>query len=538
VPGIGAANIASLPARVAASTLIGGAEGATIAAGTDQDVAQATGVGAAIAGGVELLLPRVGRLGGQLFRRITGRAPTTSLVGRDGVPTQEFTDALDRAGLTFDDVVNESQFASPTDLGDAAVQSRRAFLEDNGLIPSRAQVTGEATDFQTQQELAKRSGKVRRLLEGQESVLFTKFENQITSTGGSANRSNSPAFDFIADRAIDLDAAIGDAYTAARNVAGDNKVIKSTNLIEQLKKIAGSDSATGGLASATRDFLRGKGILTGKALKSDARIDPATAEELRADMNSLFDSLTPFGRGKLRDLKNALDDDVARDVGEDIFEGARAMKAKFESDLKRVKVNKFDKRKKELVKDILENKINPERFLDEAVLSRTVRSTDLEQLKRYMLLDDNPEGLQAWNDLRAEAMNRIRDSAFNVVGGDPALSRAALEKSLDKFGRDKLRVLFSGEERKFLNDMLKISTIREPKRGTQQGLGPSAQAIRVLSKGVEKIPLIGQAFEGLSESLAQQAGVTLPAPITSRALRVTQPGIAAGVISATQQEQQ
>ena len=87
--------------------------------------------------------------------------------------------------------------------------------------------------------------------------------------------------------------------------------------------------------------------------------DPTQAEGIRQDLNALHDSLTPFGRKKLSDFKNALDSDVSRDVGEDIFESARSMKAKFESDLSRVKVNKFDKRKVNVLRDILENKINP-----------------------------------------------------------------------------------------------------------------------------------------------------------------------------------
>lgn len=533
VPGVGVANIASLPTRVIAATALGGAEGATIASGTDQDISKGTGIGAVVGGGLELAFPVIGRVGGQLFRKLTGKQPKAPIIDSVGNPSREFQAELNKAGLSFDDVVK----AADTSTDDVGQQARRTFLEENGLIPTRAQVTGEATDFQTQQELAKQSGRVRSILEGQEDVLTNRFENAITTTGGTANPSNSPVTDFIADKAIELDTEISNAYKAARDVAGDEKIVKSDNLIEALRGIAGSDNATGGLASATRDFLKQKGILTGKKLKSDARISASTAEELRIDLNSLYDSLTPFGREKLTALKDSLDSDVARDVGEDIFESARASKAKFESDLNRVKVNKFDKRKTNLLRDILENKVNPERFLDEAVLAKKVRSSDLEQVKRYLIQDDNPAGVAAWNDLRAEAMQRIAMQSMPEVGTQKALSRAQLEKSLDRFGRDKLRVLFTPDERQFLDSMLKISKLREPVRMTQQGRGPSAQAVERLAKSMERLPLVADSFRGIAERIANNKALELPEPIRNNLLRALQPSITAGAIVSTQEQE-
>lgn len=533
-PGVGVANIASLPTRVLAATGLGGVEGATIAKGTDQDVFKGTGIGAIIGGGLELAFPVIGRIGSQLFRKLTGRPPKAPIIDSLGNPSKEFQSTLDSAGISFDDVIK----ATDSDVsGDTVQQVRKSFLEENGLIPTRAQVTGEATDFQTQQELAKQSGRVRSILEGQEDVLANRFENAITQTGGTANPSNSPVFDFIGDKAVDLDSSISEAYKLARDVAGDEKVVKTTELIEQIKRVAGSDNATGGLPSATRDILRDKGVITGKKLTSDAKIDPSTAEAIRQDLNSLFDSLTPFGKKKLSEFKSALDNDVARDVGEDVFEQARGMKAKFEKDLTRIKVNKFDKRKTNLLRDILENKINPERFLDDAVLAKRVRSTDLEQVKRYLLLDDNPAGISAWNDLRAEAMQRIANSAMPEVAGKKALSRAQLEKSLDRFGKDKLRVLFSPDERKFLDSMVQVSKLREPVRMTQQGRGPSAQAVERLAKAMEKLPLVADSFRGLAERMANNKALDIPEPIRNNLLRSLQPSVTAGAVVATQEQQ-
>ena len=534
VPGVGVANITSLPTRVLAATGLGGLEGATISSGTDQDVFKGTGIGALVGGGLELAFPVIGRIGGSLFRKLTGKSPVAPIVDSVGNPSKEFQKAISTAGLNFDDVLKATG-----DVAEDTTQiARKSFLEENGLIPTRAQVTGAATDFQTQQELAKTSGRVRSILEGQEQVLANRFENAITQTGGTANPSNSPVVDFIGDKAIDLDSAIGDAYKSAKEVAGDVKSVKTTNLIQQVKSIAGSDAATGGLAGATRDILREKGLITGKALKSDARINPTQAEGIRQDLNALFDSLTPFGRKKLSEFKDALDNDVARDVGEDIFQEARSIKAKFEKDLSRVKVNKFDKRKANVLRDILENKINPERFLDEAVLSKRVRGSDLEQVKRYMLLDDNPSGIAAWNDLRAEAMQRIAKDALPEVSGEKALSRSQLGKTLDRFGRDKLRVLFDKDERQFLNSMVKISELREPVRMTQQGRGPSAQAVERLAKAMERLPLVADSFRGVATRISNNKALELPEPIRNNLLRSLQPSVTGAAVVTTQQQEQ
>ena len=163
------------------------------------------------------------------------------------------------------------------------VLSRKQFLEEQGLMPTQAQVTGDASQFQAQQELGKTSGKVRDALNLQEDVLVNRFENAITATGGSANPSRSAANDYIADRSIDLDAKISDAYKLARESAPTAQVIKPTKTAESIKSFAGSDRATGGLASAAQDALRQRGVLGNKGLKITGKIDATTAEEVRKD---------------------------------------------------------------------------------------------------------------------------------------------------------------------------------------------------------------------------------------------------------------
>jgi len=545
VPGTGIGAATTLGGRAVLSGLLGATEAGVLARGKGagkETVVGAAGIGGAVASTAELALPVIGRIGGRLIRRVLGKEPTTTILDAAGNPSAELTEALNKAGIGFEDLSAEAQrLLSAEDVVDPAARARQLFLEEQGLTGTRAQITGEAAEFQAQQELAKTSGRVRTALEAQEQVLAGRFENAISATGGSANRSNSTAFDHIADRSIDLDAAISQAYKTAREVASDQKVIKANNLAKELRNLAPFNEQTGGLASSVKGILQQRGVLD-KKFKATGRIDANTAEQIRIDINGLFDSTNPLGRQKIRSLKNALDDDVAEAVGEDVFQGARAAKAKFEKDLRRAKVNKFDRRKKDLVRDILENKVNPDRFLDEAVLSRSVRGADLNDLKTFLNLDGPGPGLDAWNDLRAEALNDIKNKAFKEVAGEAALSRAGLQSALDKIGTQKLKVLFEPKELKFLSDMLKVSKIREPKRGTALGRGPSAQAIGRLEEVLKRIPLIGNVFEGIGVAADGRIALrppSLQAPLqptqAARAIPLALPAIPAAIAAQEQQ---
>jgi len=549
IPGGAIGNVASLPARAAAAGALGVAEGAAISegkGGSSEDTALSAGIGGLAAGSLELVAPQLSRLGGKIYRGLTGKAPTAPMISREGVPSAELAEALDATGISLEDLNAEAvRRANVGDVEDIAMAARKEFLESQGITPIKAQITGEATDFQSQQELAKVSGRVRRAIEGQDEVLAGRFDNAVTQTGGSANASSSLAVDAIADRAIDLDSAISSAYKAARESAPKDKIVKPEALADAIRGVGGSDTATGGLASAARDILKTKGVVAeGRGLKIIGKVDPKTAEEIRIDLNSLHSSLTPIGKKRLSELKAALDEDVAGAVGEDIFKDARSAKAKFESDLNRVKVNKFDSRKRNLVRDILENKINPDRFLDDAVLSRSVRSADLEQLKRYLQLDGSDEGVAAWNQIRSESMERIKQLAVPEVAGQPALSRAGIEKALDRFGRDKLRVLFSREERKFLNDMVKVAKLREPVRGTALGRGPSAQGIdagsKLISQAINRIPLLSQVFGGLGTQARALSATGTPLIAPTRATGLSQLGgpVAAAIGTQTAQDEE
>lgn len=498
LPGTAVGAIASLPARALASGVLGATEGGLIARGEGGDTSQqagAAGIGGIIAGGLELALPRISRIGRQIFRKLTGSVPEKPLIDAAGNPSEEFIAVLQKEGKSFDDVVQQVNEELSEEFTDPNQLARKAFLESQGIDPTKAQISRTADDFQLQQEAAKTSTAVRDAIEKQDAHLTTRFNQAVLDTGGQSVTPTSTVTDALVTKATSLDEAISGLYKQAREAAPGEKNVRFDTLIKDLRRLAPTNRRTGGNIEAIVGDLQSKGIIDGD-MNIVGKVDVETAEDVRKLMNELYDAQNGFGNGVLRELKGSLDDDVFRAAGDDVFREARKAKTDFEQGLTRAKISKFDSRKSNLVRDVLENKIAPDELSNKVVFGKAWRDTDLQQLKDY--ITDTPEGVKAFDDLRADVLDTIKNKSFigpEDANGNKALSRDKLEKALNSIGDKKLAVLFSSDERKFLRDMLQVSKLREPVRGTAQGRGPSAQAISRLEEKLKNIPILGSVIE-------------------------------------------
>jgi ElaB/YqjD/DUF883 family membrane-anchored ribosome-binding protein len=214
------------------------------------------------------------------------------------------------------------------------------------------------------------------------------------------------------------------------------------------------------------------------------------------------------GRQLSRQLKDSLDEDVLKQSGTDLFDTARSAKRNFEQGLNRAQISKFDKRKSNLVRDMLDNKVNPDTFVNDVVFAKKWRREDINQLKNY--LNQTDSGKQAWNDLRAQTMDEIKNKAFKGPvredGVTQSLSRDGLQKALTSL-KGKSDVIFTKDELDFLNRMQNIARLREPAAGTFTGKGPSAQAIREVKN---RLPIIGGLLDSLSEFRQNKLLLKLP----------------------------
>lgn len=533
LPGGAIGKLASMPARMVAGGALGAAEGGILSSAQEKDIEKGAAIGGAIGVGAEVLFPIIGRIGHSLIQRVTGRVSTGNVLDVTGKPTAAFQEALDRSGVDFEDITEDAlqiiNTQKPVDPGQAA---RKAFLEEQELTPTRAQVTRGAGEFQAQQEAIKTSGRAREAIEQQEAILSTRFDNAVRDTTGDAYSPTNTIVDAVTDKASILDKEITSLYKQAREVAPGAKNISFDGLTQSLEKWLPSNRRTGGNVEALIGDMQGKGILD-KDMNVIGSVDVETAEDLRKMTNELYDNQNPFGNMVLRSIKDSLDDDVFKAAGEDVYKSARKAKADFEKELNRAKISKFDSRKKNLVRDVLENKIGPDELTEKVVFGKAWRVEDLQQLKDY--IGDSP----ALNDLKADVLEKIKNNSFigpEDSSGFKALSRHKLESNIHKVGWKKLGVIFGSEEVKFLKDMLKVSKLREPVRGTALGKGPSAQAIAALEKKLSNVPLLGAVVNIVDYDAAGRAvlkakperlqlpesiGKGLPAPIAAGAIATT-----------------
>lgn len=498
VPGGAAANISSTPLRVAAMGATGAAEGNIIARGEGQNVASGTVLGLSLGAGGEVLLPVINRLGrGKIAQSLGKKADDIGIpdaITPDGKPTPEFQKILDDSNTSFDDFVE----GASKEAGDPAANSaRQKAFEDLDLTPTEAQRTRDTDLFVKQQDAFRRGGEVKTALERQEEALDLATRDATKAMGGVPQRAGASPIEAITDKAVQLDSEISALYKQAREAAPEAMNVKFTRASSVLQENAPSNEISGGVIKALRDKMQTMGVID-KKFQPVGKVSVEQAEELRKYANRLFPSTNGEGRYIISEFKNSLDDDVLSASGQDLFRQARKAKADFERGLDPSRKNKFDSRKTSLVRDMRDNLVSEDDFVDK-VLKRSskYKAEDLNELKSYLSNGSEgqvAQGMQAWNDIRAAAMDRIREKAFKgpiTQTGTQSLSRAGLESALKEIGPQKIKVLFSGDEISFLRKLARVSALKEPPPGTFTGSGPSSPAIQKLERVVSKIPLIG-----------------------------------------------
>ena len=495
VPLAAAAPTIGAAATTAGAVGLGGLEGYAIASGQGASEAEALAsgvIGGATAGMLEVFGPRIVEKASELFKKVTGKTKYTATL-KNGDITPEMTEELAKYNLTPQDVFDDALLETK-DLDALTPQAaaRRAALKEAGIDnPTRAQLTREADDFMEQEELAKRSSKVRNVLENQQATLTTRFDNKVMEAGKVSGES-VPAVDAVVQKSTRLDNEIADLYNVARERSKDLPSVEMRSFSQLMKNIRGSDRKSEGNISAVLGHMKKMGLTTKtKSRKVDVLMaEPprdifndltvAQSEELRKFINSLYDETKPaghFGNNLLRQMKDSIDDDVFKGAGADVFEKARAAKRNFENELDRFSIGKFDSRKTNIVRDVLENRVDPDKFIEQTLMSKKYRKEDIAQLANYVA-SESPEALDSF---RADVLDSIKQRSFfgpEDQQGFQKISRDKFQKSIEKHGGwKKLGSVLNGNDIRFLKSMENALKIMEPVRGTAMGKGPTGAAM-------------------------------------------------------------
>lgn len=496
--GLAAGALPSAGGRFAAGSLIGGTEGAAIASGTGQDVGRGALVGAAIGGGAEVIGAGLNRILTPLVHKWFGKA--AKALDDAGRPTPELNAAMEKEAVTIEDIINKANedISLPPQSGEltpekaAANAKRQEAFERFGLKPTEAQRTRDRALFTTQQDLYKTGGQITDVLNDQEYKLNQIMTGAVSGTKGEVGAASNSVIDSVVNRSLKADKRISDLYKDAAENAPKVMAIKFNNTAKFLRGAASEDPLVTGLITALKGNLEKNGALTG--FNPTGRVSVSSAEQFRKYANELYNSTNDRGRQLIKQYKDAIDADVGAVMGEDFYKQARDAKSAFERGLDREKFNKFDDRNVNLVRDILYNKVTPDDITN-GVLTKAgskYKAQDLAELKRYFYSAD-PEDFaasqKAWNDIRAQAMQSIKEAAFGGPlneSGVKSLSRAGLEKGIRGIGSDKFKVLFNADERKFLTDLAELSRYKEPPSGTMLGSGPTGQAVLKLAEDAQR----------------------------------------------------
>lgn len=357
---------------------------------------------------------------------------------------------------------------------------------DPNFSPLKAQITQKGSDFIEMQELAKSSNLVRTTLDNQEKIIGQKFDDLIFTLGGQ----NADTVDAsiavtaaVRNRVEAADQAVSEAYKAAAAAANKQNIVKPGSLYSKLNAFASDDQSTGGLLSAVMGDLKRRGIVSSDG-KLQGKVSVEVAEEVRKNLNALI-AENPKARARAgKILKDALDADVERIVGEDVFKGARASKARLERSLEAEKATRRLADRDTLVEKLIEGRANPDTLINQ-IMNKSTRSEDVEHLVSFLKSGTRAEieaGEQALAEIRSSLVRELmKKSMFGKTeDGGLMFSGKAFAKALDGVGNQKLSRIFDQGALSALGQLRRIGELRTPVQGTALGLGPTGQGMGML----------------------------------------------------------
>lgn len=476
---------AAVPGGVAGGALqkaaTGAASGGAIAAlstGSDEDAYTNFSIGAAFGAMAPVVASGVSRA-------VTKLSKKPIQVIRNGKFTDDAIEVLKKNDISPDRLTQETaiELRRSGSLTKDQAERFNLFREfDPDFNPTRAQVTQQGDDFIRQQELAKGTNQLRATLDDQEQIISQRVDDWISQAGGQTTDSVDASIAIsrtVQDRINEADQAVSQAYQAVREQLPAEKVISPQGLVSQLRKFAPQDKASDGLVSAIWGDLKQRRLIT-KGGKIQGKVSADVAEEIRKNINAIA-SENPQSRSRVaKALKDALDEDVGRAVGDDLFAPARQAKSSLERSLERSRATRRDMGKKTLLEEVIENRTNPDQLV-EKITRKSTRTEDVSQLIGFLKSGNNAQreaGEQALSELRSAVIRDLYKKAASgkTEQGGLMFSGKAFAKELDKIGDKKLSMIFNPQQLSDLGRLRRIGELRTPVQGTALGLGPSGRA--------------------------------------------------------------
>lgn len=403
----------------------------------------------------------------------------------------------------------------PDALPKQALDIHNKIVRATGVPSMKGQITGKADDTAQFIDLLKESNNVSLQWAAQNEGLANNLVNTVDDFKPitvSKEQANAVARDVLHSTMSEADNLVTQAYEAAKQSAPGAKNIQPNNYAALLKKKSRMIVGDPTLAKSLRAQLEDIGVINPE-MKGLGKIDIQTAEGIRQNLNAASKSTSDYGRAIIRELKDALDEDVAAGSGmPDLFVPAREAKIKAALLRKKQGIDKYDEygKSKSLINDILTNKIPEEKIIDKVV---NARNDDFLKVHEFYTKDAGAAGVQAWRDIGA---NYLRDSIEkslikNQEGGSVGVNVVRLKRELKPvLDNSKKAELLFGDSLPKIKDMIEAGEYLTPKRAyTGLGSGPTglgvSNAAEAMLKKFASQPVMEVGKEGVVAMKNQSA---------------------------------
>lgn len=499
VPGGAVGAIGSTGLRVGASAGLGALEGGIISKGTGgsgEDIATSSGVGGTIAGAIEAISPKLGRVVRKAWSGLTGKAPAdgvVKLVDDAGRPSPELVKSLADEGLTWEDLTLEfkDMIAKAPVGSDPQQAGRLARFKEVGADPTRGQLTKDFDQLKREQQLlvsgAESAGDEFRDFQLRQSQGITEYLNDIANNQGISPDLGGEIKEALTGRKSTLKSARRQAYkNLAEQAENIGQAALSPNAIvnglPDARTMRSISRAAPQQFNALNDWLAEFGLREMPAEEMAMKgIEPevlslSNFEEFRKGLNRLSQSdQTGTIDVLVGPLKKALDEEV--DMAAELFAGSGGTIADTAKEARRTNMalrDEFDEKKitSKLIDSVSRGSTQPKIEASQAYGKLMANSAPIENLDRVIgsLKKSGAKGQQAIRGMRSQAVMDLLDSAFKAgsrqVKGERVFGATPFNKQYEKL-QPKLELLFkdSPEEWKRLQNAYKVSQELVPPEG-------------------------------------------------------------------------
>lgn len=297
-------------------------------------------------------------------------------------------------------------------------------------------------------------------------------------------------------------ARVDQAYDAARASLGMDAKLDQRALVDNtftaLQEAGVLDKLPGQFTNTLNQLSKGKGELTMREAQM----------MIRAANSRLSNSSDPVEKLAIRTFKSQLDDVIdaaGTSAGKDTADAFRLARSAAAARFK-----KMDE--VPALKQALDDELAPDDFM-----AKVIYRSKLDELKktRAFLRSNNRD---AWNQLRAQVVDDLRQAATNGSDEPTAFRQAAFNKALKGLeDSGKLGVLFGPSEISTLRTIGRVGRLvqEDPPGVSRTGLSGAAKATGMLMQLASKIPGGGQTA-AIAAGLVKRGGNSLGASMAQQ----------------------